>query len=306
MILIDFTQIVVGAACALQKELKGASRDGYEDIVRHVALSSLLSLKRQFGRKYGDLVLCTDGRHYWRTEYFPFYKWARHQHRAQDTVQPIDWSLMFDVVSQLRQEFASILPYRVINVVGAEADDVIATLTKHASDNPTYKPGSLVDEPDLILIASSDKDFKQLQLLGDHIRQWSPVQKKFIGGSHREIEAWRVEHIVKGDAGDGVPNIFSPDDVFTKAAEGARQGRVSSKRLEEFIEKGEAALRTEEEKRNWTRNQTLVDLAFIPKKVSEDILRAYAEATPKGNINTVRTYLIEHRCRLLLKDLSDF
>lgn len=306
MILIDFTQIVIGAACALQSELKGASRSGYEDIVRHVALSSVLNLKRQFGKKYGAPVLCTDGRHYWRTAYFPFYKWSRHHARDTGADSSIDWTLMFEVVNQLRQEFSEVLPYRVINVTGAEADDVIAVLTQHSSKELRDVPGKLMAEPEPILIASSDKDFKQLQLLGDHIRQWSPVMKKFITGSHREIEAWRIEHIVKGDSGDGVPNIFSPDDVFTRASEGARQTRVSSKRLQEFIEHGASALKTEDERRGWDRNQTLVDLAFIPEKVRADVLEAYENSAPKGGINTVRAYLIEHKCRLLMRDLQDF
>jgi len=58
-----------------------------------------------------------------------------------------------------------------------------------------------------------------------------------------------ITHIVKaGD--DGIPNILSNDDVFLK---GERQKPVSSKRLQEFIENGFIACKTDEERRNWHR-----------------------------------------------------
>ena len=61
------------------------------------------------------------------------------------------------------------------------------------------------------------------------------MQKKYVTATKKEIHEYIIEHIVKGDAGDGVPNILSKDDVFMK---GERQKPVSAKRLQEFIENG--------------------------------------------------------------------
>jgi hypothetical protein len=129
------------------------------------------------------------------------------------------------------------------------------------------------------------------------------MQKKYITASKQEIRDFMVEHIVKGDTGDGVPNILSKDDVFMV---GERQKPMSAKRLAEFIENGEAACRNDEEKRNYARNQTLVDFQFIPDDVQKSIVDAYLSNKPKGDKMTVMNYLMEHRCRLLLEELEDF
>ena len=108
-----------------------------------------------------------------------------------------------------------------------------------------------------------------------------------------------IEHIVKGDAGDGVPNILSKDDVFVT---GDRQKPVSAKRLAEFYEKGIDACRNDEERRNWQRNATLVAFDNIPKSVKDEILEAYLNSKPNGDKMSIMNYLIEHRCRLLLDE----
>jgi hypothetical protein len=183
----------------------------------------------------------------------------------------------------------------------AEADDIIAVLTKHLQENELIQQG-LVEEPQKILILSSDKDFKQLQLY-DTVKQWSPMQKKYVTATQREIIEYKIEHIVKGDAGDGVPNILSGDDVFMNAE---RQKPVSAKRLQEFFENGFTACRNDEERRNWHRNSTLVDFQHIPEDVSKMILDSYISNKPTGDKMTVMNYLMENRCRLLLDELEDF
>jgi hypothetical protein len=160
----------------------------------------------------------------------------------------------------------------------------------------------LVEEPQKILILSSDKDFKQLQLY-PNVKQWSPMQKKYVTATQREIIEYKIEHIVKGDAGDGVPNILSKDDVFMK---GERQKPMSAKRLQEFIDNGFIACKNDEERRNWQRNATLVDFQFIPDGVKSDIIGTYLNNKPTGDKMAIMNYLIEHKCRLLLDELEDF
>jgi hypothetical protein len=163
-----------------------------------------------------------------------------------------------------------------------------------------------MEEAQKVLILSSDKDFKQLQLApfsSGNVKQWSPMQKKFITASKKEIIDFTIEHIVKGDAGDGVPNILSKDDVFVT---GDRQKPVSAKRLAEFYEKGIDACRNDEERRNWQRNATLVAFDNIPKDVKDQIIQVYLNSQPNGDKMAIMNYLIEHRCRLLLDELEDF
>ena len=278
MILIDYSQVALASILTFQRELKGTESE-VKNLIRHVTLSTLKSYKKKYGKEYGELVICCDGRKYWRREVFEHYKANRKKMRDNSD---LDWHLIFDTLNEMRQEIAEHFPWRVIHVDRAEADDIIAVLTKWAQENDLHAEG-LIEEPQKILILSSDKDFKQLQLApfsSGNVRQWSPMQRKFISASKQEIIDFTVEHIVKGDTGDGIPNILSKDDVFVS---GDRQKSVSAKRLAEFMQKGIDACRNDEEKRNWKRNACLVAFDNIPSDVEESIIVTYLSNKPKGD-----------------------
>jgi 5'-3' exonuclease, N-terminal resolvase-like domain/T4 RNase H, C terminal len=301
MILVDYSQVALAAILTFQRELKGTESE-VKNLIRHVTLSTLKSYKKKYGKEYGEMVICCDGRKYWRREYFEHYKASRKKNRDNSD---LDWHLIFDTLNEMRQDIAKNFPWRVIHVDRAEADDVIAVMTEYLQQNDLVMEG-LVEEPQKVLILSSDKDFKQLQLApysSGNVRQWSPMQKKYITATKQEVFDFTVEHIVKGDTGDGIPNILSKDDVFVV---GDRQKPVSAKRLAEFIEKGISACRNAEEIRNWQRNATLVAFDNIPPDVKESIITTYLSNKPTGDKMTVMNYLMEHRCRLLLEELEDF
>jgi hypothetical protein len=297
MILVDYSQVALAAILTFQRELKGTESE-VKNLIRHVTLSTIKSYKKKYGKEYGEMVICCDGRKYWRKEYFEHYKASRKKNRdASD----LDWKLIFDTLSEMREDLRTYFPYRVIHVDRAEADDVIAVMAKYLQDNLLVQEG-LVEESQKILILSSDKDFKQLQLYPT-VKQWSPMQKKYVTATKQEIRDFMIEHIVKGDTGDGIPNIFSKDDVFVI---GERQKVCSAKRLAEFIELGEAACRNDDEKRNWKRNSVLVAFENIPPDVEEDIIKAYLNTTPNTDKMKIMNYLMENRCRLLLDEIEDF
>jgi hypothetical protein len=297
MILVDYSQVALAAILTFQRELKGTESE-VKNLIRHVTLSTLKSYKKKYGKDYGEMVICCDGRKYWRKDFFEFYKGMRKSNREKSD---LDWKLIFDTLSEMRTDLATYFPYRVIHVERAEADDIIAVMCKYLQENQLIQQG-LVEESQNILILSSDKDFKQLQLL-PNVKQWSPMQKKYITATQREIIEYKIEHIVKGDAGDGIPNIFSKDDVFMK---GERQKPVSAKRLQEFYDNGFIACKSDDERRNWQRNVTLVDFDFIPPDVSEDIILSYINTNPNNDKMKIMNYLMENRCRLLLDEIEDF
>lgn len=301
MILVDYSQVALSAILTFQRELKGTESE-VKNLIRHVTLSTLKSYKKKYGKEYGEMVIACDGRKYWRKDIFEHYKASRKKMRdASD----LDWKLIFDTLSEMRDDIAKYFPYKVIHLDRAEADDVIAAMTVWCQSNQLVKEG-LVEEPQPILILSSDKDFKQLQLTPfstGNVRQWSPMQKKFVTASKQEILEFTIEHIVKGDTGDGIPNILSADDVFVK---GERQKPVSAKRLEEFMKLGKAACRNDDERRNWDRNARLVAFDNIPTEVVNQIWDAYLNTKPTGDKMAIMNYLIEHRCRLLLDEIEEF
>lgn len=297
MILVDYSQVALSAILSFQRELKGTESE-VKNLIRHVTLSTIKSYKKKYGKEYGDIVICCDGRKYWRREFFEHYKAGRK--KARDA-SDLDWGLIFDTLSEMRDDLAKHFPYKVMHIERCEADDIIAALTKWAQENELVTEG-LIEESQKILILSSDKDFKQLQL-HPNVKQWSPMQKKYVTATQREIVEYKIEHIVKGDSGDGIPNILSKDDVFVS---GERQKPMSAKRLQEFVDNGFVACKNDEERRNWHRNATLVDFDFIPDDVRNQIVDTYINTKPTGDKMAIMNYLIEHRCRLLLDELEDF
>jgi hypothetical protein len=297
MILIDYSQVALSAILTFQRELKGTESE-VKNLIRHVTLSTLKSYKKKYGKEYGDIVICCDGRKYWRREYYQHYKAGRKKARE---ASDLDWGLIFDTLSEMREDIAKYFPYKVLHIERCEADDIIAALSKYAQENELIMEG-LEETSQKILIVSSDNDFKQLQLY-PKVKQWSPMQKKYVNATQREIIEYKIEHIVKGDAGDGIPNILSKDDVFVS---GERQKPMSAKRLKEFIDNGFIACKTDDERRNWQRNITLVDFDHIPDDVRQEIVTTYINTKPTGDKMAIMNYLIANKCRLLLDELEDF
>ena len=290
MLLIDFTQIAIGA---LMSQLHYKSETVDEKLVRHVILNTLRSYHSRFNEKYGDMVLCCDSKHYWRRDYFPNYKANRKKDRE---ASPYNWNMIFECLNTIRDELKDNFPYKVVNVYGAEADDIIATLVKTAEENTNT------------LIVSSDKDF--IQLHGPDVDQYSPVSKKMLV-SKDPLEYLR-EHIIKGDRSDGVPNILSSDDTFVS------EKRQKPMRRTIIVTLMEAMIEYEPETlyqiakcpkdtwiRNWQRNQTLIDLGRIPPEISTEILKEYNDIIPNDR-SKLFNYFIEHKLNDLMQNIGDF
>jgi len=256
-----------------------------ENLIRHMVLNSLRSYVKQFKEKYGDIIICCDSKKYWRRDVFPFYKSNRKKARDESG---FDWTLIFETLNKIRDELKENFPYKVIDVEGAEADDVIGVLSARLSPSED------------ILILSSDKDFVQLQKY-PNVAQYSPILKRFVKSDnpHQYIK----EHIIRGDRGDGIPNFLSADNVF---ALGERQKVINKKKLDEWLKlKPEEFCVNENMLRGYKRNQMLVDLDFIPEAISAQIVEAYENVKP-GNKQKMFNYFVEKRLKNLMEVIQEF
>lgn len=266
------------------------------NIIRHAALSSIKFYKKKYGKEYGEVVIACDARTYWRKEVFEYYKAGRAKAREKSD---LDWKLIFDTMAVLREDLEKYFPYKVINVERCEGDDVVAALCKWTQTNGYVQTG-LIEEPQKVLIVSSDGDFKQLHKY-PNVRQWSPMQKKFVTVDDPAL--YLIEHIVRaGD--DGIPNIFSKDDVFVNSED--RQQAVTAKKLARFLESGREACENDDQRRNWDRNQQLIDFEFIPEDVYKSVIDTYENKKVLGDKMSIMNYLIKNKCRLLLDELEEF
>ena len=286
MILVDMNQVTISN---LMMQL-GSKRDNEldENLVRHMVLNSLRGYRSRFHEAFGELVLCYDSKKYWRRDYFPNYKSNRKKDRESSG---LDWNTIFETLNNIRDEIKDIFPYKVIEVEGAEADDVIASIVQHVAETPS--------EFEHILILSGDKDFIQLQK-HNFVKQYSPTLKKFVNGIDPNI--YIREHVLKGDRSDGVPNFLSPDNTFVDEL---RQKPLSKKKLETWIDLEPSDFCSDEMLRNYQRNKTLIDLECIPSDLKETILEYYQNA-PEGDRSKLLNYFINKRLKNLMNDIGDF
>lgn len=257
------------------------------DLVRHMVINTIRSLKTKYSSEYGELVIACDAKKYWRREYFPPYKGNRKADREKST---IDWPVIFDTLNQVKQELKDNFPYRVIQVDGAEADDVIGTLAMEF--------GSELNNGNKILILSGDKDFVQLQRFGN-VQQHDPVRKKDIASA--DPERFLKELVLSGDRGDGVPNVLSPDNCLI---EGQRQKPLRATKIDELLGTPWKSLPSEIA-RNWDRNAMLIDLRNIPQTLRNSIIAEYQSQAGKPR-DKIFNYFIQHKMKLLMEHVGDF
>jgi 5'-3' exonuclease len=283
MILIDLNQVLISNL--MQQIGSNPKMKLDEPLIRHMVLNSLRSYAKQFKSKYGDIVVACDSKKYWRRDIFPFYKAHRKSDREKSE---FDWHLIFQTLNKLRDELKENFPYKVIEVEGAEADDVIGVLTARLAAHEE------------ILILSSDKDFVQLQKY-QNVVQYSPILKRFVK-TEDPLEYIKV-HIIRGDRGDGIPNFLSPDNTFVA---GERQKVISSKKLKEWINSSaDEFCTTDIMLRGYKRNQMLVDLDYIPETIKEQIVLAY-DVPKSGSRQKMLNYFIENRLKNLIECLDEF
>ena len=279
MILLDYSQTVIGSFMAVSRGKPIVE----EDLLRHTILNSIRMFRNKFIKDYGEMVICCDDKNDWRKEVFPEYKANRRKNRENDIT---DWKTLFELLHEMREELTKYFPYKVMHVDSAEADDIIGVLVAHCEENPT-------------LILSSDKDFIQLQKY-QGVRQWSPLQKKFVVGDPVES---LYDKTIRGDAGDGVPNILSSDD--TLITEGKRQTPVTKKKMELWRGKKPEEFCNEFMLRNYHRNKTLVDLRETPKSIRINIVTQY-DNQEAGDRSQLWNYFVDNRLKNLMEVIDEF
>ena len=277
MILVDANQIAISHLMVRQKIENGINIDS----IRRSIIRVLARINKQFGPEYGKMVLCYDDKSYWRSQVFPYYKKNRKQERE---TSKYDWDMVFSVLNKIRDEIRRNLPYYVIQVQGAEADDVIAALTRkhHLREK--------------ILILSADKDFIQLQR-HDNVKQYDPIRNRWI--ENEDPVQYLQEHIIRGDRSDGIPNILTCDDAIVN---GKAQKKMSKLKIASLASMKPEDFTNYIRLRNWKRNSELIDFAKIPRPIVENIIMTYNKYRAKQSIDL--QYFIDNNIQDLIEEFS--
>ena len=278
MIIVDINQIMISN---LMVTIHRDNLELSEDLIRHMVLNSLRGHNKKFRKEYGQMVIACDSGNVWRRQAFPNYKAGRKANREKSEH---DWTMIFDLLSKVKNEIKEFLPYKVIEVESVEADDIIAVLCRRTNEK--------------VLILSGDKDF--IQLHNDRIKQYNPVLNKFVGQGENPSLYIR-EHILKGDRSDGIPNVLSDDNVFI---EGRRQRPLSKKKIEAWCNEIVPTF-NEEEQKNYDRNKTLIDLNCVPKELEDKINREF-ENFEVATRDKILGYFINKKLKTLIEVIDEF
>jgi hypothetical protein len=279
MILVDYSGIAISNIFTQKMDVS-------EHLVRHMILNSLRMYNLKHRKEYGQMVIACDGGS-WRKQIYPQYKAHRKANRDDSG---LDWTEFFRILTLVRNEIAENFPYKVVHINNIEADDIIGTLTEKTQNFGQHEP---------VMIISSDKDFIQLQQYSN-VKQFSPMTKSFI--KEKDPAKYLFDHTVRGDSGDGIPNILSPDNTFVDKI---RQKPVSAKKVDAWYASRSSldTVMNQETYRNFQRNTALIDLSKVPQDKKDSIINTFDSAKPNSNI---LNYLISKRCTQLIECAEEF
>ena len=280
MILVDANQIAISHLMVRHKIENGINIDS----VRHSIVRVVARIEKKFKDEFGKVVLCYDDKNYWRREVFPFYKKNRKQERENSKY---NWDEVFSVLNKIRDELKNNFPYQVLQVQGAEADDVIASLVRQNSRTP---------QPEPVLILSADKDFIQLHRYSS-VKQYDPIRNRWI--EEENPVRYLQEHIIRGDRSDGIPNILTCDDAIVS---GKTQKKMSKEKIASLASMNPQEFTNFIRLRNWKRNSELIDFTKMPRQVFDRIITYVSRNKVRENINI--EYFIEHNIQDLIEEFS--
>lgn len=264
LLIIDFSQLVFTSYYTAVGKPK--------EYLKFLVLNMIRKLNVQF--KPEEIILATDYKS-WRTLLYPLYKYKR----KQSVKLPEEF---FNTYNELKNDIKENFPYKVLQVKRAEGDDVIAVLSKYINKNK--------------IIVSSDKDL--VQLLDKNTRIYNPFKSEFTHCDNIDLQM--IELIVRGDSGDGIPNVLMPLDCFAK---GERQKPIRETKILEIFNTSDPAIQIRLE-----QNKALIKLTdnAIPKTIQKRIIKQYESSVPVYDKSNILTYLSKNTMQSMYGKVDEF
>ena len=133
----------------------------------------------------------------------------------------------------------------------------------------------------------------------ENVFQYSPLKKSYIKSDNPKM--YLLEHIIRGDSSDGVPNILSDDDTFVNEEKSQKRltTKVMSKVMDDIVNDRIQELPF------YDRNKSIIDLSCIPEDLEQKILNEF-EKPIAGSKAKVMSYMIEKKLKNLMENIEDF
>ena len=111
-----------------------------------------------------------------------------------------------------------------------------------------------------------------------------------------------MEHVLKGDSGDGVPNVLSSDNCFVV---GERQKPLTAKKMTQLLTEDMENYKDPLIQRNYFRNRTLIDLSYVPEYITDKVLEQYENQSDKDRSKLIN-YFMANKLKNLMEHVSEF
>lgn len=169
--------------------------DEYKDILIYQVINYLSNQKMRFG--VDEVILAADSKPYWRNKIWDGYKHGR----KKDTKNGIDWAKVTKVQNEITDVLHKYSSFKVIDVLGAEGDDVGFVLSEYLSNKGHN-----------IILHTSDHDWTQ-NIMYENVKVWETKYSAptktcgYVGVGSHEIKELQNDHVIYGDSGDYIQHI---------------------------------------------------------------------------------------------------
>lgn len=246
--LIDFNNLAVRTWCT--KDIEAETDTPNVKLWKYFITDSIY--KSLFKDNITEVILAVDDRKSWRKLYWPRYKESR---RLKRDKSKINWDVFHSEYNNFTHELMEYLPFKVLQVENAEADDIIGILAR--KDDGQY------------VVVSNDEDY--LQLYSDRVKLYNPQKMKFVECDNPE--EFVIMKCLMGQPKDDIFNIKTPLD-WPAGQRKPGFGEVSAKKVmksgyKEWLEENNLVDR-------FHTNKVLIDFNEIPQTMKTRILNTYS------------------------------
>jgi hypothetical protein len=253
VILFDFNNLAVRTFFV--KDIGATSVNPHWNLWRYMVFDAMYkSLHRIETAK--EIVLAVDDRLSWRKLYFNRYKESRKTKRDKSGV---NWQEYFKEQSDFIYNIEKSIPFKVLHIQNAEADDVIGIICLEGKDK--------------YVVISTDEDY--LQLCSKNVRIYNPIKKEDM--ICENTEEFLVKKSLTGQSKDDIFNIKTPLDWGqTPETFGKRKPGFGPKSAEKIMKAGYVEWLEENElTERYKLNRNLIDFNKVPKVIKNRIMTSY-------------------------------
>ena len=298
-LLFDFNNLFY-RCCLSSNAIEVLTNTAFQDFayVKNTLITSILDLKRILSGSgvQVDVIILMDQKdpehNYWRNYIMKEYKGTRSKWSC-----PIPKDIFNKQMQVMKDDVKKHFPWKIVKVTGAEADDSVGVLTRRLNDAVN-------------VVISTDSDLQQV-LVNDMNYIYEP-RKNIIIDHTADTKYDLFVKFIKGDAGDGIPNIFSDED--TLITQGKRQKAVKKTLVNEMYEEYQNnGFKSVKDKYEWTdvittrfvHNRKMIDLKMIPEDIVNSINKEYDEFVPNGDGTTFMNYCINQGLTPLIQRATE-